>query len=93
MKGKSFAESVNNMASTPKVYNIFTDEDMSVVCFDCSYLSDLSAVQVTHYSQEKQDMGIIAAESIIHLIQGTSVSSQKFPWQLAIKRSAMPPIA
>ncbi len=26
--GKSFAESVNNMASTPKVYNIFTDEDM-----------------------------------------------------------------
>lgn len=26
--GKSFAESVNNVASTPKVYNIFTDEDM-----------------------------------------------------------------
>ena len=26
--GKSFAESVNNMARTPKVYNIFTDEDM-----------------------------------------------------------------
>ena len=26
--GNSFAESVNNMASTPKVYNIFTDEDM-----------------------------------------------------------------
>ncbi len=26
--GKSFAQSVNNVASTPKVYNIFTDEDM-----------------------------------------------------------------
>ena len=26
--GNSFAESVNNVASTPKVYNIFTDEDM-----------------------------------------------------------------
>ncbi len=26
--GKSFAESVNNVAGTPKVYNIFTDEDM-----------------------------------------------------------------
>ncbi len=73
--------------------NLRVPEDMSVVCFDCSYLSDLSAVQITHYSQEKQDMGIIAAESIIHLIQGTSVSSQKFPWQLTIKRSAMPPIA
>ena len=26
--GKSFAAQVNNVADTPKVYNIFTDEDM-----------------------------------------------------------------
>ena len=26
--GRSFAEQVNNVAGTPKVYNIFTDEDM-----------------------------------------------------------------
>ncbi len=26
--GKSFAEQVNNVAGTPKVYNIFSDEDM-----------------------------------------------------------------
>ena len=26
--GKSFAAQVNNVAGTPKVYNIFSDEDM-----------------------------------------------------------------
>ena len=71
--------------------NIRVPEDVSVVCFDCSYLSDLSAVQITHYTQREHDLGITAAESVIHLIKGTSVSAQKSPWQLVIKRSSAPP--
>ncbi|MFG6369793.1 MAG: GntR family transcriptional regulator [Lachnospiraceae bacterium] len=73
--------------------NIRVPNDMSVVCFDCSYLSDLSSIQITHYSQEEHDMGIVAAESIINLIKGICISSTKFPWQLVIKRSSAPPTA
>lgn len=69
-------------------------QDVSVVCFDCSYLSDLSSIQITHYSQEEYDMGTAAGESIIDFIKIGNVSSQKrIPWQLVIKRSSAPPTA
>ena len=72
--------------------NVRVPQDMSVVCFDCSYLSDLSSVQITHYSQEEHDMGIVVAESVINLIRENFVSPQKrIPWQLVIKRSSAPP--
>ncbi|MDE6364515.1 MAG: GntR family transcriptional regulator [Lachnospiraceae bacterium] len=71
--------------------NIRVPEDVSVVCFDCSYLSDLSAVQITHYAPEEHDLGIAAAESVINLIKGGSISLQKSPWQLVRKRSSAPP--
>lgn len=57
--------------------NVRVPQDMSVVCFDCSYLSDLSSVQITHYSQEEHDMGIVVAESVINLIRENFVSPQK----------------
>ncbi len=72
--------------------NVRVPKDVSVVCFDCSYLSDLSAVQITHYTQREHDLGITAAEAVINLIKGTSVSVQKSPWQLVIKRSSAPPV-
>lgn len=73
--------------------NVRVPQDISVVSFDCSYLSELSSVQITHYSQEDHDMGIAAAESIINFIRGNSAFSPKrVPWQLMIKRSSAPPI-
>ncbi len=66
-------------------------EDVSVVCFGCSYLGDLSAVPITCYAQEEHDLGTAAAESVIRLTKGAPVTPQKSPWQLVIKRSSAPP--
>ena len=71
--------------------NMRVPEDVSVVCFDCSYLSDLSAVQMTCYAQQTHGLGTAAAESVISLMKGASVLPQNSPWQLVIKRSAAPP--
>lgn len=71
--------------------NVRVPEDVSVVCFDCSYLSDLSAVQMTCYAQQTHELGTAAAESVISLMKGASVLPQNSPWQLVIKRSAAPP--
>ncbi|MDE7323795.1 MAG: GntR family transcriptional regulator [Lachnospiraceae bacterium] len=66
-------------------------DDVSVVCFDCSYLSDLSSVPITSYAQKEHDIGTAAAESVLKIIKGSSVFLQRCPWQLVIKRSAGPP--
>lgn len=72
--------------------NVRVPSEISVVSFNCSYLSDLSSIQITHYSQEEYDIGIAASESIIHFIKARSVSLQRrLPWQLMIKRSSAPP--
>lgn len=66
-------------------------DDISIVCFDRSYLSDLSSIQITSLSYQDQKMGVIAAEEILKLIKGFSVSSQKLSRFLNIKRSSGPP--
>ncbi len=65
--------------------------DVSVVCFGSSYLSDLSTVPITSYAQKEHDLGTAAAASILKLIKGKFISPQRLPWQLVIKRSAAPP--
>ena len=71
--------------------NIRVPNDISVVCFESSYLGALSSIQITSLSHKEQKMGIVAGESILKLIMGTSVSSQKLPLHLVIKRSSAPP--
>ncbi len=66
-------------------------EDISVVCFDNSYLSELSATQITSLSHKKHEMGTAAAESLIKLMKGSSAASEKIPWHLAAKHSASAP--
>lgn len=73
--------------------NIRIPADISVVCFDNSYFSDLSLVRISSLSHKKHEMGNIAAESILKMMKGSSVSSQKIPWHLTVKRSAGPPPA
>lgn len=71
--------------------NLRIPGDLSVVCFDNSYFSDLSPVQITSLSHKSHEMGTVAAESILNLIKGSPASSQKLPWRLTVKRSSGPP--
>lgn len=64
--------------------------DVSVVCFDNSYLSDLSKTRLTTLTHQPHEMGRCAAETIIRLLSGTSAISQELPWELVKKESAGP---
>lgn len=72
--------------------NLRVPEDISVVCFDNSYLSEISAVQITSLSHQKHEVGISAAKMLLKLMKtsaapGKELSSRKIPWKLAVKRS------
>lgn len=56
--------------------NIRVPDDISVVCLEQSYLSELSPVTITSLSHTEQKIGTAAAESIIKLIKDIPVSSQ-----------------
>lgn len=71
--------------------NMRIPEDISIVSFDNSYLSDLSPVQITSLSHKNHEMGTTAAENILKLMRGSSVPPQILPWHLAVKHSSGPP--
>lgn len=73
--------------------NLRVPEDISVVSFDNSYLSELSAVQITSLSHKKQEMAASAAEMLLKLMKGSPVSSRKLPWHLVRRQSCAPPHA
>ena len=64
--------------------------DISVVCFDNSYLSDLSRIRITTLTHNPHEMGSCAAKSMIHLLHGIPVVSQEIPWTLVRKESDGP---
>lgn len=61
--------------------------DISVVCFDNSYLSDLSKVRITTLTHRPHEMGYCVAETMIRMLQGIPVVSQEIPWELVRKES------
>lgn len=66
-------------------------KDLSVVCFDNSYLSELSKVRITTLSHRPHEMGQRVAETMIQLLQGIPAVSQELPWELVRKGSDAPP--
>ncbi|MCI9347171.1 MAG: substrate-binding domain-containing protein [Lachnospiraceae bacterium] len=64
--------------------------DVSVVCFDNSYLSELSKVRITTLTHRPHEMGSCVAETMIQMLQGVSVVSQEIPWELVRKESDGP---
>lgn len=64
--------------------------DLSVVCFDNSYLSELGPVRITSLSHKKHEMGTTAAECLLQMIQGAPVSSKELPFSLTVKGSDAP---
>lgn len=64
-------------------------EDISVVSFDNSYMSDLNSVHITTLSREK-DSGAAIASALLQVIQGETVFSEELSWELVNKNSDAP---
>lgn len=64
--------------------------DISVVCFDNSYLSDLSKVRLTTLTHKPHEMSRCVVETIVRLLQGIPAVSQEIPWELVRKESDGP---
>jgi GntR family transcriptional regulator of arabinose operon len=62
-------------------------EDVAVVSFDNSSLSDVSPVRITSLSYEDRNIGRISAAKLIKLINGKTVESEAVPWTLVEKES------
>lgn len=66
-------------------------KDLSVVCFDNSYLSDLSKVRITTLTHRPHEMGRRVADTMVQLLKGVPAVSQEIPWELVRKESDAPP--
>lgn len=66
---------------------IHVPDEMSVVCFDNSYLSELSGIRITSLSHAPHEMGTRAAECMIQGLKGLSVVSLEIPWHLVRRES------
>ncbi len=64
--------------------------DVSVVCFDNTYLSELSKIRITTLTHKPHEMGSCVADSMIRMLQGIPVVSQELPWELVRKESDGP---
>lgn len=64
--------------------------DISVVCFDNSYLSELSRVRITTLTHKPHEMGSCVAETMMQMLQGIPAISQEIPWELVRKESDGP---
>ena len=64
--------------------------DISVVCFDNSYLSELSKVRITTLTHRPHEMGHCVAETMMQMLQEIPVVSQEIPWELVQKESDAP---
>lgn len=62
-------------------------QEISVVCFDNSYLSDLSKIRITTLTHKPHEIGTCVAECMIRKLKGIPVVSQEIPWQLVRKQS------
>lgn len=69
---------------------ILVPRDISVVCFDNSYLSELSRVRITTLTHRPHEMGSCVVETMARMLQGIPVVSQEIPWELVRKESDGP---
>ena len=62
-------------------------QEVSVVSFDNSYLSEISDIRLTSLSHNPHEMGTEAARNLLKMIQGIPVTSQSLPWTLTSRES------
>lgn len=63
-------------------------EDIAVVSFDNSNLSNISPVPITSLSYEDRNIGRIAAQKLVDLLNGKRVESEVVPWTFRQKESS-----
>lgn len=63
-------------------------EDIAVVSFDNSSLSEMSPVRITSLSYDDMNIGTIAARKLVDILGGRKASSEIIPWKLAEKESS-----
>lgn len=64
--------------------------DVSVVCFDNSYLSELSKIRITTMTHRPHEIGNCVADTMVRLLQGIPAVSQEIPWELVRRESDGP---
>ena len=67
---------------------IHVPEDVAVVSFDNSQYSELSPVRITSLSHGTYNVGRMAAEVLVRLLNGDTCHSQVAPWILKEKESS-----
>lgn len=68
-------------------YNIRVPEDIAIASFDNSNFSEISPVGITSMSYEDRNIGRIAANKLIDLLNGKKAVSESVPWTLVEKES------
>lgn len=63
-------------------------EDIAVVSFDNSNLSEMSPVKITSLSYNDMNIGSIAAGKLVDILRGRKACSETIPWKLAEKESS-----
>ncbi|MDR1765852.1 MAG: GntR family transcriptional regulator [Lachnospiraceae bacterium] len=61
--------------------------DISVMGFDNSSLSELSTPRISSCSQDKPQVGLLAAKKIVSLINGVGQESSVLPWRVVEKET------
>ncbi len=70
--------------------NIHVPQDLSVVCFDNSYLSELSSVRITTLTHAPHEISDCVTECVIGHLRGVPIVSHTIPWRLVRKESDAP---
>lgn len=83
----------NDQVANPMVdyllsQKISIPKQMAVVSFDNSFYSNLSTCRITSLSHGNYNVGRIAAETLMQLMEGKPTRSQTVPWVLMEKESS-----
>ena len=81
-------EIANRLVSHLIKRGVRVPEDMAVVSFDNSQYSELSPVRITSLSHGKYNVGQMAAELLIRMMDGEPCRSETAPWTLIEKDSS-----
>lgn len=63
-------------------------DDIAVVSFDNSSLSEMSAIKITTLSYDNKNIGAIAAKKLVDILSGRKAASETIPWKLEEKESS-----
>ena len=62
-------------------------EDLAVVSFDNSYYSEVSPIGITSFTCHKEQIGTLAAQKLLALINGQPQQSTLLPWTMVERES------